>query len=129
MAFNKQRIIYISVALLCAGCASIPTEQKLIYEQGYRAGVEEQVKDIASKFQGGEFPYYHWAAPMVQELNVPAHIEQGVFIPEHKELVIIKPGEWVKSSAYPIAIQENKQHEDIPHSSVTDITSLPASRR
>ena len=117
------------VPLFFDGCATASNESKVLYEQGYRRGVKEQMQLIAAKFQGGEFPYYHWAAPMVQDVRVPAHIEQGVFIPEHQELVIIKPGEWLKNQAYPIATQENQSHEQNINTDVADITFMPARAR
>ena len=105
----------------------MPSGEKALYEQGYRAGVKEQMEDIASKFQGGQFPYYHWAAPIVQEVKVPAHIEKGVFMAEHQELVLIKPGQWQQSPAYPIATTENKGHDKQTNDSTTvsNITALP----
>ena len=87
----------------------------------------KQKRAITSQFQGGSFPYYHWASPIVQEVNVPGHISNGVFIPEHKELVIIKPGEWTQSPAYPILSQEENYERTIQDvgMDVTDITHLP----
>ncbi len=135
MGLNNTRghllkYLNICVVLVCCGCASwrgngqTPTR---VYEQGYRAGIKEQMDVIAAKFQGGQFPYYHWAAPIVQDLRVPAHIAHGVFIPEHNEIVLIKPGEWQKSPAYPIAIQEKEDYEQkqIDHGDTTNLTVLP----
>jgi hypothetical protein len=65
---------------------------------------------------------------------VPAHIANGVFIPEHNELVLIKPGEWQQSPAYPISginvssNQEKKDHEQTTitdNNNSTDLTVLP----
>lgn len=116
---------------LAAGCTTSPSA-KSVYEQGYRAGVKEQMEEIAAKFQGGRFPYYQWSAPIVQDVKVPAHIENGVFIPEHNELVLIKPGEWQKAPAYSIADNkspDNQESKDdkkkIDISSSTDLTILP----
>ena len=110
------------------GCAAMSPEQKGVYEQGYRTGVREQVQQIAAGFQGGNFPYYHWAQPMVQDVRVPAHVANGIFIPEHKEMVIIQPGEWAASPAYPINTQPKEKYADHVQSmdmAVPDITHLP----
>ena len=128
MVCNKKFIPMILSVCLC-GCSTVPAEQRSVYEQGYRAGVKEQMSEIVSKFQGGNFPYYHWAEPIVQEVAIPAHIEHGLFIPEHKELVIIKPGEWAKSPAYPIQTQEIKTHEENSHTDIADITVMPTGKR
>ncbi len=116
--------------LLCfTGCA-IGNQQnpgmKEVYEQGYRDASQVQMDSIAARFNGGDFPYFYWNQPVVQDVSVPAHISNGVFIPAHQELVMIKPGEWKKSPAYPIEHQEN-QHVQQHHysNSSTDITSMP----
>ena len=129
MDFNKKIKIknVMALILFCSGCSTVSSEQKQTYAQGYRAGVKEQVRAIAGQFQGGNFPYYHWTSPIVQEISVPGHISNGVFIPEHKEVVIIKPGEWAQSPAYPIQSQE-ESHERTMHyvdMDVADITHLP----
>ncbi|MBI4309623.1 MAG: hypothetical protein HY591_04760 [Candidatus Omnitrophica bacterium] len=108
-----------------AGCAHVSTSQKQVYARGYRDGVKEQVRAIAGQFQGGNFPYYHWTSPIVQEVRVPGHIANGVFIPEHKEPVIIKPGEWAESPAYPIQSKEESYEHTMQDMAVIDITHLP----
>ena len=103
-----------------SGCAHGSSRQKQTMAKG-PAG------SVAGQFQGGDFPYYHWASPIVQDVLVPAHIANGVFIPEHKEPVIIKPGEWAQSPAYPIAFQEEtyeRTTHDVGMDGI-DITPLP----
>lgn len=124
-----SRHIHLILLVCIAGCASVSTEQKQVYEDGYRAGVREQMHKIAGQFQGGNFPYYHWTSPIVQEVEVPGHISNGVFIPLHKELVIIKPGEWAQSPAYPIE-SSKETHETTARNvalGFSDITHLPNS--
>ena len=121
----KRSNLIIAMILFCAGCSTVSPKEKNIYEQGYRAGVQEQMHDIAGQFQGGNFPYYHWTQPMVQEVSIPGHLTNGVFIPEHKELVIIKPGEWALSPAYPIKTQDKEINHAIHDHDVSDITHLP----
>ena len=105
MDFLKCLVLGIGIMFL-TGCIIIPGyRNKKVYDQGYQQGMQRQIKQIEGEFQGGDFPYYHWAAPIVQEVRVPAHLANGVMIPEHNELVIIKPGEWVISPAYPIQNQ------------------------
>ncbi len=117
--------------ILLTGCSTFSNQQnKEVYQEGYRKGVSEQIKDIAAEFQGGNFPYYHWTAPIVQEVRVPAHLTNGVMIPEHNELVIIEPGQWSLDPAYPIKTQENSNGENqvsYMGMDVANITALPRS--
>ena len=125
MALNKWMIVLI---LFYSGCSTASPKQRGIYEQGYRAGVKEQMHQIAADLQGGNFPYYHWTRPMVQDVAVPAHVANGVFLPEHKEMVIIQPGEWAASPAYPINTQQKENYVDHVQDrgmAVSDITHLP----
>ncbi len=124
----RQKMLCLS--MLCfLGCSHAPKEGKQVYAQGYQAEVKEQIDAVTGQFQGGMFPYYHWSAPMVQEVKVPGHIANGVFIPEHKELVIIKPGEWAQSPAYPITMQGESYEDNKKDMGVNavDITYLPSS--
>lgn len=126
MVYRKECLVLLFVLLI--GCSTLSSPNKNIYEQGYRQGVQEQVKQIAAQFQGGEFPYYHWTAPIVQEVKIPAHIVNGVMIPEHNELVIIKPGEWAISPSYPIQAQERNNYDNqisYMDMDVSNITALP----
>jgi hypothetical protein len=75
----------------------------------------------------------------VQNVQIPAHIENGVFIPEHNEPVVIDPAEWRNKPSYPINCSKeekksNKKEEGgEPHAfnylnfNVRDITVLPES--
>lgn len=130
MDLGKRCVLTLSLFLL-TGCSTFSShESKEIYQEGYRAGVGQQVKDIAAEFQGGNFPYYHWTAPIVQEVRVPAHLTNGVMIPEHNELVIIEPGQWSMDPAYPIKTQEkinDKNQISYMDMDVANITALPRS--
>jgi hypothetical protein len=68
------------------------------------------MQEFASNFYGNDFPYFYWQSPIVQNVQIPAHIENGVFIPEHNEPVVIDPGEWRNKPGYPINCpkKENK---------------------
>jgi hypothetical protein len=109
-----------------SGCAAHSGERHF-YKQVYSASVKEQMPQVAAQFRGGAFPYYHWASPIVQDVDVPGHISNGVFIPRHKELVIIKPGEWAQSPAYPIEPKEEsyEQPTRVITMDAADITNLP----
>lgn len=117
------------LVLCCAGCAGIQQDSvKQVYEHGYRDAVKTQMDQVAARFNGNDFPYFYWNQPLVQDVSVPAHVANGVFIPAHQELVIIKPGEWKKNPAYPIESQENTHAEHNNVAISADITSLPGQR-
>ena len=129
MGFDKMLILILGLSLL-VGCSAISGSKKDLYKEGYTQGVREQVKQIAAQFQGGNFPYYHWSSPIVQEVRVPAHVGDGVLIPEHNELVIIKPGQWTISPAYPIKTNERNNYDNqvsYMDMDISNITSLPQS--
>ena len=116
--------------ILIVGCASVNNlEYKQVYEKGYRDASKEQMDIIAARFNGGDFPYFYWNQPLIQDVSIPAHVANGVFIPAHQEMVIIKPGEWKKNPAYPIQNQEInnvKSYDTLANSA--DITSMPGQR-
>ena len=129
MDLHKFFVLSMSIVFLM-GCSTVSGKQKDVYQQGYRQGVQEQIQQVASQFQGGNFPYYHWVAPIVQEVRIPAHLANGVMIPEHNELVIIKPGQWSVSPAYPIQTQERNNYDNQisgHNMDVSNITALPKS--
>jgi hypothetical protein len=109
MVYAKRFAVLFSILWL-AGCCSLGSaaKKKSDYEQGYRLGVHENIHDFAQSFYGNEFPYFYWQSPVVQNVNIPAYIENGLFIPEHNELVMIEPGEWRKRFGYPIGVAKNK---------------------
>jgi len=105
-----KKFLAISFILFLAGCSTFGGKAKT-FETGYREGVKENIQEFASNFYGNDFPYFYWQSPIVQNVRIPAHIENGVFIPEHNELVVINPGEWRKSSGYPINCPRNKENK------------------
>jgi len=136
MVYVKKFLIICFVVLL-AGCSTLGKKDKT-FEAGYRLGVKENIGDFAEHFLGNDFPYFYWSSPIVQNIRVPAHIENGVFIPEHNEPVVIEPAEWRNKLTYPISCPKNKEEskqkeggEDYAFSylnfSVRDITVLPES--
>lgn len=128
MNFYINSIWAVSLMFL-SGCSGMwVSHSKDMYKKGYQEGVHEQVKQVAGEFQGGNFPYYHWVAPIVQEVRVPAHLSNSAMIPEHTELVIIQPGQWTMNQGYPIESQKRKNYENQASNSINDnsnITALP----
>ena len=99
-----NRFLFGCFILLLAGCSTFGRNNRIAksYEEGYRLGVKENINDFAEHFYGNDFPYFVWASPVIQSVRVPGHIENGVYIPEHNEPVVIEPGEWRNKFAYPI---------------------------
>jgi len=132
-----RKFLAISFVLLLAGCSTFGSKDKIL-EAGYRMGVKENIQDFAQSFYGNDFPYFYWVSPVVQNVQIPAHIENGVFIPEHNEPVVVTPAEWRKNPSYPINCpkrdnKSNKKEGGEPYAfnylnfSVRDITVLPES--
>jgi hypothetical protein len=130
MEYIKRLTVLGLVVILCgcAGLYGLSDDKK--YEEGYRQGVKENVNNFAENFYGNDFPYFNWAGPIIQNVKIPAHIENGVFIPEHFEPVMLQPGEWRSSQAYPISSKggkndnQNQNGYEVQYSNV-DITVLP----
>lgn len=114
--------------LFCAGCAAAPVKDTSVsYDEGYARGVKDGWNKLAETTNGNGFPYLagnNWAKPLVQEVEIPAHVRGGVFYPQHNELVIITPGEWQKSGVYPIKNQ-SRPTENSVEILTADITALP----
>ena len=134
MDYIKRFLVILSILSL-AGCSTLGFKDKT-FEEGYRTGVRENVQDFAKNFHGNDFPYFYWESPIVQDVRIPSHIENGMFVPEHNEPVMIEPGEWRKSFTYPIACGKNNEYknkEDGNYAvsntslSVRDITVMPES--
>ena len=129
MELNKN---WIWCFIFLSGCSHISGfSHKGSYEEGYRQGIHEQVKNVAAEFHGGDFPFYHWISPIVQEVQVPAHLTNGAMIPAHAELVIIQPGQWSMNASYPIQapLQKRTDYEErtvsYTHRDASNITALP----
>ena len=127
------RILRLFLAFfILAGCATVKKNDQSLYEQGYREGVKENLHTYMQNFQGGDFPYYNWAGPTIQDVDMPARIVNGVFIPAHKEPVIIKPGEWRKDYGYPIQGRRESNEKTVIEyhdANVADITVVPQQYR
>lgn len=129
------KFILVGLLLLTsAGCSQtsrtfVKRYQSNLYSQGYRTGVKENIRKFAKKFDAGDFPYFNWKKPARQKVKIPAHISNGLFVPEHVEEVIISPGEWKSGPAYPISSGQRRNNYDteVVYNSVNaaDITTLP----
>ena len=107
-----RKFLFICFILVLSGCSTFGKKEK-VFEAGYRTGVKENMQEFAGSFYGNDFPYFYWQSPIVQNVQIPAHIENGVFIPEHSEPVVIDPGEWRNKPGYPINCpkKENKPNK------------------
>jgi hypothetical protein len=124
---GSYRVLILSLTIVSvSGCSAVVGQHKTgIDKEDYRQEVRKQLQEVIGQFQGGDFPYYHWASPIVQEVEIPAHLTNGVMIPQHKELVIIKPGEWMMNQGYPIQSQQRKSDDQkFSNNSARDISNL-----
>jgi hypothetical protein len=74
-----------------AGC----DELKKAYDDGFRAGKEIIAAEFRTKTELNQ-PYV-WKPPMISAVDMPTRVVNGVMIPAHRELVIVKPGCWVRT--------------------------------
>ncbi len=128
MGFVRILLILVVMAGALSGCVSTGTPRYgVAYDEGYQRGIKENLGRMADGMNGNGFPYLggsNWAAPLVQEVRIPAHVQGGAFYPEHNELVIITPGEWIKAGGFPLRsdIRPDPEHVEVL---AADITALP----
>jgi hypothetical protein len=114
-------------AVLFSGCAAgRASDHGMTYDEGYHQGIRENLGRMAEDMNGNGFPYLgsNWSKPLVQEVKVPAHVQGGVFYPEHQELVIITPGEWKKAGVFPLHAEVRADPPAVEVLS-SDITAMP----
>jgi hypothetical protein len=70
-------------------------ELKRSYDEGFRAGKEIIAAEFRTRSELNQ-PYV-WKPPMISEVDMPARVVNGVMIPAHRELVIVRPGYWVRT--------------------------------
>jgi hypothetical protein len=84
-----------------ASCPYLRTQQascnelKKAYDEGFRAGREIIAAEFRTRSELNQ-PYV-WKPPMISEVDMPARVVNGVMIPAHRELVIVRPGYWVRT--------------------------------
>jgi hypothetical protein len=72
-------------------------ELKKAYDEGFRAGKEIIAAEFRTRSELNQ-PYV-WQPPMVSEVDIPARVVNGVMIPAHRELVIVRPGQWIRAES------------------------------
>lgn len=86
-----------------ASCSYLRTQQascnelKRSYDEGFRAGKEIIAAEFWTRSELNQ-PYV-WKPPMISEVDMPARVVNGVMIPAHRELVIVRPGHWVRTES------------------------------
>ena len=70
---------------------------KRSYDEGFRAGKEIIAAEFRTRSELNQ-PYV-WQPPMISDIYMPARIVNGMMIPAHKELVIVRPGYWVRTES------------------------------
>ena len=65
------------------------------YDKGFRAGKEIIAAEFRTRSELNQ-PYV-WQPPMISEVDMPARVVNGMMIPAHRELVIVRPGQWVRT--------------------------------
>src|SRR5215813_1232245 len=84
-----------------ATCSYLRTEQASCddltkaYNEGFRAGKEIVAAEFRTRTELNQ-PYV-WKPPLISEVDMPARVVNGVMIPAHRELVIVRPGYWVRT--------------------------------
>jgi len=77
--------------------ASFMRELKRANDEGFRAGREIVPPSFEPRSELNQ-PYV-WQPPMISEVDLPARVVNGVMIPAHRELVIVRPGFWVRTES------------------------------
>ena len=84
-----------------ASCSYLRTQQASCddltkaYNEGFRAGKEIIAAEFRTRTELNQ-PYV-WKPPMISEVDMPARVVNGVMIPAHREIVIVRPGYWVRT--------------------------------
>src|SRR5919106_5366077 len=84
-----------------ATCSYLRTQQASCddltkaYNEGFRAGKEIIATEFRTRTELNQ-PYV-WKPPMISEVDMPARVVNGIMIPAHRELVIVRPGYWVRT--------------------------------
>lgn len=127
MGFVRTVMILGMAAGICGCVSSGAPKPTIAYDEGYQRGVKENLGKMAEGMNGNGFPYLggsNWASPLIQDVRIPAHVQGGIFYPDHNELVIITPGEWKRSGAFPLR-EDNAAVPPQVEILAADITALP----
>jgi hypothetical protein len=91
---ENQETSFASCSYLTGQQASCD-ELKKAYDEGFRAGKEIIAAEFRTRSELNQ-PYV-WKPSMISEVDMPARVVNGVMIPAHRELVIVRPGYWVRT--------------------------------
>ena len=92
---TARRRLPVSLALLASGlvgCASLtPSRPSEVAPAAIAHAYEQGVRDAHAQLaaERGADPRAMWTVPVVQEVWIPAQIVRGVFLPGHREWVVI----------------------------------------
>jgi hypothetical protein len=123
----RVAIAGVIVGIGVSGCAAVGNRTRAtdpaVIARAYKSGVRDAMAQLAA--ETGSDPRVIWVAPVVQEVWVPPRITHGVFIPGHREWVVIHPAEWHRQfgravePAPPLAPRPPRQgdHSEAPGSS------------
>jgi hypothetical protein len=93
-----------SLGLLASGlvgCAGVTPSRSsgvapAAIAHAYEQGVHDAHAQLAA--ERGADPHAAWTVPVLQEVWIPAHVVRGVFLPGHREWVVIHPAAWQRGS-------------------------------
>ena len=101
---TARRRLPVSLALLASGlvgCASLtPSRPSEVAPAAIAHAYEQGVRDAHAQLaaERGADPRAMWTVPVVQEVWIPAQIVRGVFLPGHREWVVVHPAAWRRGS-------------------------------
>ena len=103
VAPDKENASTENQEIAAATCSYFRTQQpsceelKRSYDEGFQAGKEIIAAEFRTRSELNQ-PYV-WQPPMISEVDMPARVVNGVMIPAHRELVIVRPGYWVRTES------------------------------
>jgi hypothetical protein len=111
ISFRANSTAFSSFSLLSSGalqisrprCPYLRTQQascdelKKAYDEEFRAGKEIIAAEFRTRAELNQ-PYV-WKPPLISEVDMPARVVNDVMIPAHRELVIVRPGQWVRTES------------------------------
>jgi len=120
MAYLRLFMIGLFVVTLnsCVATESVRKKEAAAYHQGFEKGrTAEKEENIETSLENNTL--LQWSPPIIQEIEIPAHIANGFYTPAHSEIAIVKPGVWIASENDDQALQG--YDVQYYHSSVPDI--------
>ncbi len=115
----RRRVTALALgAVTTTGCAVLPPPPETRSEvdapmaDAYRRGVREALQQMIDGL--GHDPRWTWVAPVVQEVWLPPHIVNGVYVPGHREWVLIQPGQWRVQFGLPLGPPPGPPSSPIP---------------